>query len=182
MEDQNLQQLQYSNQINFSAHPPCIIAWFIVAIDHICIHLGCSNWRNILPEKSTVEGSWFSNEQKLIKSPSELMPRLMTYQEYLEIQIDVEINMYTDIDHIEPYSFTSMKQFAFHTSSTNLGAINSWTSLLVYFGKKSHARRRSLAIKVQKLNLAPTLLHTCIDRNVLKDMVVRYRFDCDTLF
>mmetsp|Transcript_48748 Transcript_48748/g.54553 ORF Transcript_48748/g.54553 Transcript_48748/m.54553 type:complete len:509 (-) Transcript_48748:53-1579(-) len=130
MEDQNLQQLQYSNQINFSAHPPCIIAWFIVAIDHICIHLGCSNWRNILPEKSTVEGSWFSNEQKLIKSPSELMPRLMTYQEYLEIQIDVEINMYTDIDHIEPYSFTSMKQFAFHTSSTNLGAINSWTSLL----------------------------------------------------
>jgi len=131
MDDQNLQQLQYSNEINFSAHPPCIVAWFIVTVDVICIHLGCSNWRNILPEKSTLEGSWFSNEQKMIKSPYDLMPRLMSYQEYLEIQINVENNMHTDIDHhIEPYSFTSMKQFAFHTSSTNLGAINTWTSLL----------------------------------------------------
>lgn len=38
--------------------------------------------------------------------------------------------MSADIEHIEPYSLTSMKQFAFHTSSTNLGTINTWTSLL----------------------------------------------------
>ena len=138
MDDFDEQEL-YS-KINFAAYPPCIIAWGIMLVDNICSRLlGCPNWRHfLLPEKYTSPGSWFSEEHRMNKLPHEFlleyMPKLMTYQEYLLLESNTIGNGNGNENggnnsQLAPYSLESMKQFAFHTSSTSLGTIDTWTSL-----------------------------------------------------
>merc|ERR1740130_2398776 len=62
----------------------------------------------------------------------EYMPKLMTYQEYLLLESNNNGNGNENggnNSQLAPYSLESMKQFAFHTSSTSLGTIDTWTSL-----------------------------------------------------
>ena len=114
--------------MDFSAYPPCLVAWPIFIVDTICDHyLGglCSEWRSVLPENLISEDStsWFSVRHKMKKTPNEYLPELLSYQDFLNN---------TGFDSGEaPYSIASMKRFAFATSSTSLASVLSWTSLIV---------------------------------------------------
>ena len=114
--------------MDFSAYPPCLVAWPIFIVDTICDHyLGgiCSEWRSVLPENLISEDStsWFSVRHKMKKTPNEYLPELLSYQDFLNN---------TGFDSGEaPYSIASMKRFAFATSSTSLASVLSWTSLFV---------------------------------------------------
>ena len=112
-------------RIDFSAYPPFLVAWPIFVIDTVGDrYLGgfCSDWRGILPEKlmSQDNSSWFSATHKMEKTPNEVLPELLSYQEFLNTSEGEEM----------PLSFASMKRFAFVTSSTSLASVLSWTSLL----------------------------------------------------
>jgi len=116
--------------IDFSAYPPCLVAWPIYIVDTICDqYLGgfCSEWRNIIPEKLISEdsASWFSVTHKMAKSPNEYLPELLSYQDFLDTTTDGY-----DSGEEPPFSLASMKRFAFATSSTSLASVLSWTSLL----------------------------------------------------
>jgi len=116
--------------IDFTAYPPCLVAWPIFITDTICDHyLGgfCSEWRSILPEAlvSEASSSWFSVRHKMAKTANEYLPDLLSYQQFLD-------NSTTNADGFEepPFSLSSMKRFAFATSSTSLASVLSWTSLI----------------------------------------------------
>jgi hypothetical protein len=103
------------------------VAWPIFIIDTICDHyLGglCSEWRSILPAKLKAEdsSSWFSAIHKMEKTPNEVLPELLSYQDFL----DKGSNSGTE----PPFSMASIKRFAFATSSTSLASVLSWTSLI----------------------------------------------------
>ena len=137
----------YSNsQIDFSAYPPCLVAWPINIVDTICDHyLGfCSQWRNILPEHLTSEDStsWFSVTHKMAKTPNECLPELLSYQDFLNT------NDYAGSDE-PPFSMASMKRFAFATSSTSIANVLSWPSLLALIVLVS-------GIRLVKANAIPT--------------------------
>ena len=109
--------------INFSRYPPFLVAWPIFLVDTICDHyLGgfCSDWRNVLPEQMSQEGSssWFSVSHKMENTPNEVLPDLLSYQDFL------------NTDSEPPYSWASIKGFAFETSSTSLASVLSWPSLI----------------------------------------------------
>lgn len=111
--------------IDFSAYPPCLVAWPIFLVDTICDrYLGgvCSEWRSILPETMTQQesSSWFSVSHKMEKTPNEVLPDLLSYQDFLE----------NDSHSETPFSWASMQRFAFGTSSTNLASVLSLPSLL----------------------------------------------------
>jgi len=116
--------------IDFSAYPPCLVAWPIFIADTICDHcLGglCSDWRSILPEKLRPEGgaSWFSVTHKQTKTPNQYMPELLSYQDFLDTTTDG-----SNSEGEPPFSLASMKRFAFATSSTSLASVLSWPSLI----------------------------------------------------
>ena len=109
--------------INFSRYPPFLVAWPIFLVDTICDHyLGgfCSDWRNVLPEQMSQEGSssWFSVSHKMENTPNEVLPDLLSYQDFFKT------------DSEPPYSWASIKGFAFETSSTSLASVLSWPSLI----------------------------------------------------
>ena len=119
--------------INFSAYPPCLLAWPIFIADTICDnYLGgfCSEWRSILPAKlaSAESSSWFSVSHKMEKTPNDCLPELLSYHDFL--------NATAANDHDSGsgekllFSLASIKRFAFETSSTSLASVLSWTSLL----------------------------------------------------
>jgi len=115
------------NIIDFSTYPPCLVAWPIFVVDTICDHyLGgfCSDWRSVFPEKMTSEDSvgWLSVAHKMEKMPHEYLPELLSYEDFLITAASDETET--------PFSLASMKRFAFSTSSTSLGSVLSWTSLL----------------------------------------------------
>jgi len=109
--------------IDFSSYPPFPVAWPIFLVDTICDHyLGgfCSEWRNVLPEQLTQEGSssWFSVSHKMERTPNEVLPDLLSYHDFLTTNSE------------PPFSWASIKGFAFETSSTSLASVLSWPSLI----------------------------------------------------
>mmetsp|Transcript_24106 Transcript_24106/g.66821 ORF Transcript_24106/g.66821 Transcript_24106/m.66821 type:complete len:456 (+) Transcript_24106:128-1495(+) len=114
-----------SRSMDLSAYPPFLVAWPINIVDTLCDrYLGrfCSHWRNLLPESLTSEdsSSWFSVTHKMMKTPNEYMPELLSYQEFVNSGVVDEA----------PFLLDSMKRFAFATSSTSLANVLSWSSLL----------------------------------------------------
>lgn len=109
--------------IDFSAYPPCLVAWPIFLVDTTCDrYLGgvCSEWRSILPHEMVQEesSSWYSVSHKMEKTPNEVLPDLLSYQDFLET------------DSEPPFSWASIQRFVFGTSSTSLASVLSLPSLL----------------------------------------------------
>lgn len=104
---------------DLSGYPPAPVTWAYNALDTICEPLGCGPWRKLLPSRLTESGAWFS-EQFRLGPVTALLPKLTTYDEFLEATGSTP-------------SAQSLAQFAFETPSTSLADLTTPSSLLTLF-------------------------------------------------
>lgn len=111
--------------IDFTAYPPSPVIFAYNAVDILCDPLGCSEWRQWLPHRFTTEGAWLSEEHVVHQSIFTLFPPMMTYKEFLTQNEGKagEIGA-------PPYSWQSIRTYAFETPSTSLAVLTTNTSML----------------------------------------------------
>lgn len=107
------------SSLDLTGYPPAPVTWVYNALDTLCEPLGCGQWRQILPVALTESGAWFSEENRLGPLTA-LLPKLTTYEEFLEAT------------NATP-SAQSLYQYAFETPSTSLADLTTPTALLTLF-------------------------------------------------
>jgi hypothetical protein len=102
-----------------SPYPPSPVTWAYTAVDSACQPLGCEDWRHYLPSHLTERGAWLSGEFRLVRPVGELMPPLLTYEQYLQQGSG------------RSRSVESLYNFTFKTPSTSLADLTTPSAICV---------------------------------------------------
>jgi hypothetical protein len=104
--------------IDLSSYPPTPVTWAYTALDTACQPLGCGDWREYLPPHWTQRGAWLAGEFQLVQPVGDLMPSLLTYEEYLK-------------GNNGSIGWESLYKFTFETTSTSLADLTSPSAICV---------------------------------------------------